>query len=222
MNASLPPDDDSTSRDDTDCKKASDEGADDAVRPVIDGRIDDYINDDDRRQYEWKSHYPPEVVRRIRWEAAYVSLVFISALLGILFTWRGDVLRLLVLDCAKCDHIAGVNRYAYVFFSGLLGGSLFSLKYLYKVAAHGWWHQDRGLWRALSPWLSAGLAFAVGALSAAGLFGFDVDKNHGAASFVSLGFIVGYFADGASRKMQEVADVMFGHPKAKHDKANKS
>src|SRR3546814_13356778 len=99
-----------------------------------------------------------------------------------------------------------------LFFSGVLGGTLFGLKYLYKVVARGWWNEDRELWRFFSPLLAGGLAFAVGALADAGLFGFKVGENQSAASFVSLGFIAGYFADSASRKMQEIADILFGHP----------
>src|SRR3546814_18086968 len=44
------------------------------------------------------------------------------------------------------------------------------------------------------------------------MFGFKVDENQSAASFASLGFITIYFADSASRKMQEIADILFGHP----------
>src|SRR3546814_5851912 len=87
-----------------------------------------------------------------------------------------------------------------LFFSGVLGGTLFGLKYLYKVVARGWWNEDRELWRFFSPLLAGGLAFAVGALADAGLFGFKVGENQSAASFVSWGFIAGYFADSASRK----------------------
>src|SRR3546814_10978738 len=93
------------------------------------------------------------------------------------------------------------NGYSYLVFSGVRGGAFFGLKYLYKVVARGWWNEDRELWRFFSPLLAGGLAFAVGALADAGLFGFKVGENQSAASFVSLGFIAGYFADSASRRL---------------------
>lgn len=175
------------------------------------GPEDEVINDDERERFNWKSRYPDEALRRIRWEAAYVLAILALSMVGLLYTWRGDTYTIFSYGCTSCN-VATFNRYSYLCFSGMLGGALFGLKYLYKVAARGWWNVDRGLWRISSPWLSAGLAFAVGALANAGLFGFDVNHSRGGASFVSLGFIAGYFADSASRKMQEIADILFGRP----------
>lgn len=174
---------------------------------------DDKINDDERPRFNWETRYPRHIIIRIRCEAAYVTLVFALALVGILLTWRGDLA--IWLDCkGYALRTATLNRYAYMVFAGVLGGSLFGLKYLYKVAARGYWNEDRELWRVLSPLLAGGFAFAVGALANAGLFGFDVNHSHGGASFVSLGFIAGYFGDSASRKMQEIADILFGQAHA--------
>jgi hypothetical protein len=175
------------------------------------GPEDEVINDDERERFNWKSRYPEEALKRIRLEAAYVLAILALSMAGLLFTWRGDVYDIFSCGCASCRSET-FNRYSYLFFSGMLGGALFGLKYLYKVVARGWWNLDRGLWRISSPWLSAGLAFAAGALAHAGLFGFDVNHSRGGASFVSLGFIAGYFADSASRKMQEIADILFGRP----------
>src|SRR3546814_6990402 len=52
--------------------------------------------------------------------------------------------------CSTCQPMV-FNRYSYLFFSGVLGGTLFGLKYLYKVVARGWWNEDRELWRFFSP-----------------------------------------------------------------------
>jgi hypothetical protein len=195
--------------------EAPESGADhaDAARKasVPPGREDEKINDDERERFNWESRYEHDAIVRIRWEAAYVLMILVASMLGLLFTWRGDIYGFLASGCASCRSVT-FNRYAYLFFSGMLGGALFGLKYLYKVVARGWWNLDRGLWRVSSPWLSAGLAFATGALAHAGLFGFDVNHSRGGASFVSLGFIAGYFADSASRKMQEIADILFGQP----------
>ncbi|MFC3660507.1 hypothetical protein [Luteimonas notoginsengisoli] len=168
---------------------------------------DEIINDDERERFFWESRYPPVAVARIRLDAAYVVCVFLLSLGGLLITWRGDLFDL--VGCQSCSRVT-LGRYSYLFFAGLLGGSLFGLKYLYKVVARGWWNLDRELWRFFSPWLAGGMALGVGALANAGLFGFTVNDSPSGASFVSLGFIAGYFADSASRKMQEIADTLFG------------
>jgi len=181
-----------------------------SVKP---GPEDEKLNDDERKRFDWISRYPSKARTKIKHEAWYVLGMLLFSFICLLETWRGDVFRLLSYGCTDCKSTI-FNRYAYVFFSGLMGGTLFGLKYLYKVVARGWWNIDRGLWRYSSPWLAAGLAFATGALAHAGLFGFDVNHSRGGASFVSLGFIAGYFADSASRKMQEIADILFGRPQA--------
>ncbi|MCD9031749.1 hypothetical protein LDO32_08430 [Luteimonas sp. Y-2-2-4F] len=178
---------------------------------------DELINDDERKQFYWKSRWPPDAVRQIYFEATYVVGIFVASLVGILLTWRGDIFWL--AGCEQCNP-STLRRYAYLFFSGVMGGSLFGLKYLYKVVARGWWNVDRRLWRLFSPWLAGGIAFGFGALAAAGLFGFTMGAAPGGASFVSLGFIAGYFADSASRKMQEIANTLFGLPTHPPQKRN--
>lgn len=168
---------------------------------------DELINDDERKRFFWKSRYPKEASTAIYCEAAYVVLIFLGSLGAILLTWRGDVFT--AFGCEQCSSTM-LRRYAYLFSAGVMGGSLFGLKYLYKVVARGWWNEDRRLWRLFSPWLAGGIAFGFGALAAAGLFGFTMSAAPGGASFVSLGFIAGYFADSASRKMQDIADTLFG------------
>ncbi|GAB3359106.1 hypothetical protein [Lysobacter tyrosinilyticus] len=175
---------------------------------------DELINDDERKKFNWQSRWPQTAWKRIRLEAAYVAVVFLLSAVGIFLTWRGEIFYWLAEGCADCQ-AKTLNRYAYLMFAGVLGGSLFGLKYLYKVVARGWWNIDRSVWRLFSPLLSGGMAFAVGALADAGLFGFTVGEHQSGASFVSLGFIAGYFADSASRKLQEIADTLFGHPQAK-------
>ncbi|WP_369927214.1 hypothetical protein [Xanthomonas sp. NCPPB 2632] len=187
------------------------EAAQARTNSVAPGPEDEKLNDDERKRFDWISRYPEKARKKIRHEAYYVLGMLVLSFACLLETWRGDVFWLLSYGCNEC-HSAIFNRYAYVFFAGMMGGTLFGLKYLYKVVARGWWNSDRGLWRYSSPWLAAGLAFATGALAHAGLFGFDVNHSRGGASFVSLGFIAGYFADSASRKMQEIADILFGRP----------
>lgn len=173
------------------------------------GPEDEELNDDERDRFNWASRYEDEAWKKIRVESIYVVVVVVLALVGLYFTWHGLAPRLLSYGCVDCSPIV-LKRYLYVFLGGLLGGGLFGLKYLYKVVARGWWNQDRVIWRFASPLLSAGLAFAAGAFFSAGILGFSSARDDSSSAFVALGFIVGYFADRASGKMQEIAETMFG------------
>ena len=107
--------------------------------------------------------------------------------------------------------MSSASAWIILFFAGLLGGSLFGIKYLYKVVGRGRWHLDRLTWRIFSPWISGGLALAIGALMDAGIFGV-ASTDAKASSYFSVGFIAGYFADSALAKMQEIANTIFGKP----------
>lgn len=177
----------------------------------IQGKVIAHDETDGRRRYEWASRYPGAVAAEIWLEAFYVGLVLVCALVGIYATWYGYISRALV--CEGCSTTT-LNRYAYFFFSGMLGSVLFGGKYLYHVVARGYWHQDRKLWRILSPILSASLAFVVAAVVQSGMLGLTF-RAEASASCIALGFLSGYFADKALAKMTEIADVVFGTRESK-------
>ncbi|MGR4895406.1 hypothetical protein ACIPR8_09040 [Stenotrophomonas sp. LARHCG68] len=183
---------------------------------VAPGPEDEVLNDDERERFHWETRYPDKTARKlILIESVFVVCIIMLALIGLLVTWHGGIIDFVQSTCEGCGP-GTLRKYMYMFFSGLLGGSMFGLKYLYKVVARGYWNQDRAIWRYTSPLLSAGLALATGALTDAGIFGFATSSAGSSSSFVALGFIVGYFADRASGKMQEVAETLFGaHPSQK-------
>ena len=170
----------------------------------------DHLNTDDRPQGKWESRYPSAAKKGIRLDGAYVGILLVLTLAAILLTWKGTIFWLVASDCTSCSP-ATFKRYAYFYLGGQLGGTLFGVKYLYNVVARGWWNIDRRLWRLFSPFLSGGLAFSVAALTDSGVLGLSTKAQSGAA-FFSLGFITGYFADSALRKMKEIADTVFGSP----------
>lgn len=166
---------------------------------------------DGRGRDQWASRYPTPVKCQIWAEAAFVTIVLLGALTGIYLTWNGYLPRL--LGCATCSGDA-LQRYLYFFFAGLLGNILFGGKYLYHVVAHGYWNQDRRLWRVLSPILAASVAVMVAVAIDSGMLGvaFRVGSH---ASCVAMGFFSGYFADKALAKMTEIANVIFAVDKSK-------
>ncbi|WP_323018509.1 hypothetical protein [Castellaniella sp.] len=170
---------------------------------------------DGRLALDWKSRYPKEARAQIRKEAAAVAAISVGSLVMVFLVWSGLLVKW--TGCDVCTRHA-FSRYGYFFFGGVLGGTLFGIKYLYHVVAKGFWNQDRCLWRVLSPLLAGSLAFIIGALTDAGFLGLTVSASK-APAFLSLGFITGYFGDKALAKMTEIADVIFGTrgaPKSSH------
>ncbi len=168
----------------------------------------EHINTDNRAVGDWKSKYDEAARCEIRIDAIYVGIIFIVTLLALLFTWRGSTYSFFVGSCTTCAP-EKFNQYAFFFLGGILGGTMFGLKYLYQVVARGLWNIDRRLWRIFSPFLSGGAAIAIGGLLDSGLLGLSI-KSSTTSFYFSMGFISGYFADKALGKMQEIADTVFG------------
>lgn len=191
----------------------------DNSRDPIYPRDDEFINKDERAICDWKSRYDSRALVHICMDACIVGVVLMVTLTALLLTWKGSLYSWIAFDCPSCAR-STFDRYAYLYLGGLLGGTLYSIKYLYKVVARGFWNIDRRLWRIFSPLLSGGLALAVGALIESGFLGLTT-KTSSASTYFSIGFITGYFADSALWKMQEVADTIFGSPE-RHAQAMKA
>ncbi|WP_016954507.1 hypothetical protein [Catenovulum agarivorans] len=173
--------------------------------------INDHINTDDRNKYEWQSKWCEESSKKIKTEAIWMGALFFLSLLLMVLAWRGDIYRVLTYDCLTCA--TQIDQYIFIFIGGLFGGTIFGLKYLYKVVARGHWHLDRKLWRIFSPLLSAGVALAFGTLFDSGIIGLEINTDKPSGYF-AIGFLTGYFADSAIAKMQEVAETLFAKQKA--------
>lgn len=172
--------------------------------------VPEHTNTDDRAVGDWQSRYSEAARKEIRIDAIYVGCIFILTLLALLFTWQGSIYTAISYKCQSCSP-EKFNQYAFFFLGGILGGTMFGLKYLYQVVARGLWNIDRRLWRIFSPFLSGGAALAIGGLLDSGLLGLTI-KSSTTSFYFSMGFISGYFADKALGKMQEIADTVFGSP----------
>lgn len=160
---------------------------------------------DGRVPYEWETSYPRQAIVRIRLEAAYLIALLFGSHFLIFATWIGWVTSYIGLPP---EGVYTLKKYAYYALSGTLGGVAFGIKYFYRAVARGFWHQDRIIWRLMSPYLSMTLALIIGALIDASLI--TTRGPSSAPAIVSIGFLVGYFADKAIAKMYEIANVIFG------------
>ena len=163
------------------------------------------INTDGRNQYDWESHYPSQARKEMLYEAIYIAIVLVVSLLGLFLSWCNIFNAECVLDSEKRLTVETVLIYL---FAGLLGGTVYGIKYFYRVVARGYWSQDRRYWRIFSPWISSCVALIVGCMVISGFIN-SVDVPSNLAS-ICIGFVAGYFADDAVSKMSEVAKALFG------------
>jgi hypothetical protein len=166
---------------------------------------------DARPKGEWRSLYPQPIHRLISQEWVYLAGCFglglvISA--GAMVQHYGYGVPGLPSLPSRLSRLLADGALA--FGAGMVGGTLFGLKWLYHSVAKGIWHLDRRLWRLSTPWISAGLALAVLALlrsDALRLFNPVIVRSPGGVFGVS--FLVGYFSDITIGKLNELADVLF-------------
>lgn len=164
---------------------------------------------DGREKGDWKTRYPdPEAKKWIRIEALYVTGLFILCPIGLLLVWLVDH-RQLGFNITEARHTLCIYSYGWV--GGLLGGTLFSLKWLYHSVAHTKWHLDRRLWRFFAPHLSGALAFVFICLVQSGIFSiFNTSAIETAPMAIALAFLVGYFSDTSLAKLSDIAYSLFG------------
>ncbi len=98
-----------------------------------------------------------------------------------------------------------------IFCTGCVGGVTFSMKWIIHSIAKGKWHIDRRYWRLMVPVIGGVYACVVMTLFAAGLFASQPTEQSGAMpNTAALAFLVGYFSDGVSGLLSNVANAVFG------------
>jgi hypothetical protein len=194
---------------------------------------------DERDFGDWQTRYPdPSARKNIIFEAVYLAIhlvgVIIIVLILTVYSDRGALESLYghpKLDpepdspAIKSTRSPPTERgllqqplhwpqLLHALLGGVLGGTLFSIKWLYHVVAKNLWNIDRRLWRLFTPYLSGALALAFVVLMGSGLL-VIFDQKALASVWVCFGlsFLVGYFSDNATAKLSEVARTLFGTTK---------
>ncbi|MBL8550447.1 MAG: hypothetical protein JNJ73_10705 [Hyphomonadaceae bacterium] len=166
---------------------------------------DDYT--DGRPPGVWRSKYEADARKEINREARFLALICVAVLVSCSVslacanhTWRTTLLGV---------PFAVDFRLLAIFFLGSLGGVTFSIKWLIHSVAKCKWHLDRRYWRLFVPLLGGVYACVVLALMDAGLVG-----GHPASpplpTSAALAFLVGYFSDGVSGLLSNIAGAVFG------------
>lgn len=162
---------------------------------------------DGRKPWDWDSHYPLPARKLMNAEAFVLLAMLIAALVG-----AGVCLGL-----ADQEYWVGVGglrlwisfRLLAMFWVGSLGGVTFSIKWLMHAAAKGKWHRDRRYWRLMVPVVGGVYACVVMTLFNSGLFTASTQETPMAGA-AALAFLVGYFSDGVSGLLSNVANAVFG------------
>lgn len=165
---------------------------------------------DGREKGDWKSHFPDEARREIKFEAWVLGGLLVLAL-------GAAGISLGLTNADQCSvpigplNISISFRLLAIFFTGCVGGITFSIKWLIHTVAKEKWHLDRRYWRLLTPAIGGVYACVVLTLGNVQLLGTEVKADtSGVASSAALAFLVGYFSDGVSGLLSNVANAVFG------------
>ena len=169
---------------------------------------DSFLSDltDGREKGNWKSRYVEEAQIAIKWEKKYLLFVFFFALLISLlsgFFFKGCLFN---IGC----NLGDFKIYLFALFGGLLGGTIFSMKWLVHSVAKDTWNIDRRLWRIFTPLVSSVVALLIVILINSDFIKGDANKCISIYKSFGIGFLSGYFSDNAIGKLTEIAQVLFG------------
>jgi hypothetical protein len=154
---------------------------------------------DGRPPGDWMSRYPKPAQKQIIGETIYLLVLLYMAPLVMVFLNTG---LLKTLFRFNDEQYRPFLTFGLAWLGGLLGGTLFDIKWLYHVVARDRWNRDRVYWRVLTPHVSAGLAFGTMALIASGIFRIlDPATVNSKTLVVAVSFLVGYFSDSAVSKL---------------------
>jgi hypothetical protein len=163
---------------------------------------------DGREKYDWETRYPDTALKAIRKERRILFFLLYAIPVLMVLIWSKWIWGELGLGQARYSILA---RFSYAWLGGMLGGTLFDLKWLYHSVAKGLWHQDRALWRFFTPHISGALAFSFVLLISSNLLRiFDQTTFTSSMSVAAVSFLVGYFSDSAIAKLAEIAETLFG------------
>lgn len=167
-------------------------------------------NDDGREKYGWKSRYELEAQQRQIFEAQIVGGCLFVFLICAAVTagFAGNTYSITVGD----SYVFLIDtQLLLMYFSGCLGGTTFSIKWLIHAVAKGYWNYDRFFWRIFVPFIGGIYAVVVLILMDSGLLGGNtIDKPLTIYLTGALAFLVGYFSDGVSGLLSNIANAVFG------------
>ena len=181
------------------------------MKPIDEG---DAELSDGRKPWDWKSRYPQDAQHQVKWEAIILGIA-----LAVTLMLAGVFLGLDAQHTSIDVHGLSIQiqfQLLATFFTGCVGGVTFSIKWLVHAVAKGRWHQDRQYWRFMVPMMGGVYACVVLALWDIGLVPSQSQQGTETIHSVApIAFLVGYFSDGVSGLLSNIANAVFGTVKKK-------
>jgi hypothetical protein len=169
---------------------------------------------DGKEKGEWESKYPPKARKGIFWETVYLVSLFVIYLIAAFWLLYQSLFATHSQGPDYADSSQKMSMwwgFIAAWVGGSLGGCSFAIKWLYHIVAKLRWHEDRRLWRILTPHLSGVVSLFMVLLVSSNLLQlFEKDFVARPIGVLAFSFLVGYFSDKALAKMAEVADTLFG------------
>ena len=116
-----------------------------------------YDYTDGKKKGEWESGYSPEARKCIRLETAYLIILTILCLVGVFWVIYSSA-EISAISTSPTQTLQGSCQPFLIFLgyfgallAGILGGCCFGIKCMYHFVAKLMWHEDRRLWRLLTP-----------------------------------------------------------------------
>ncbi len=166
-----------------------------------------------------------------RWEARHrrqhlVEGVYLAGLLAASLAALSLIGLEVCGDFLSAEEMPVARRFAFLGFGGLLGGTVYGAKWLYHSVAKGLWHEDRRIWRYLSPLISLGATVGIWSLMDAGVFPSLADDSAGSigtpyVKVLGIGFVIGYLSDRFLAKMKDLTNVLFGQTEQHFSKSDR-
>jgi hypothetical protein len=164
---------------------------------------------DGRQKGDWATRYKNTDCSR----GIYLEGLYFAFLLLIIPTIMFGFYSKYIINMPQTDapRYFPLVKYSFAWLSGVLGGALYVLKWLFHVIAKGFWNQDRRLWHYLTPHISGALAFTfVALISSPLLYIVDRKATNSLPLVVGVSFLVGMFSDNALAKFRTIASTIFG------------
>jgi len=177
------------------------------------------VPNDGRKKWDWGTHYKDSKANKeIFKEGVYLGLLVLFVPICMFVIYSKCVLNMPQSESARYFPLV---KYSFAWLSGLLGGALYVLKWIFRVVGTGYWHEDRRLWHYLTPHISGALAFVFIAIISSPLL-YIVDRNaaNSLPLVVGLSSLVGLFSDNALAKLRTLSGTIFGKTEVENGKEN--
>ncbi len=172
---------------------------------------------DGRALGDWRSRYDHEPREQINFEAKTLLVFLVLGVIGSAVTLGFAGNKLMIPGWGLCSSECSAPGFSIdfnlvmAFAVGFVGGTTFSIKWLVHSVAKGKWHLDRRYWRFFVPLIGGVYACVVLTLMSNGFIGGGTDIQSGSnATVAAFAFLVGYFSDGVSGLLSNIANAVFG------------